>query len=195
MADAKRAMRRRIRDTRAEMDASMLVRAAHELRDVALGAPELRAARVVAAYVSVGSEPGTGPLVEALHDRGTEVLLPLVLPDLDLDWAPYTGAAGLVSAPRGLLEPVADPVGIEAVTSADAILVPGLAADRRGTRLGQGGGCYDRVLARVAGRVFSCVVLHDGELIDMPLPRDVHDVPVHAAATPSGLHRFKPSPE
>src|SRR5690606_1196020 len=98
---------------------------------------------------------------------------------------------GLAPAARGLLEPTGDRLGPDAVTWADAVLVPGMAADRNGFRLGQGGGCYDRALARVAGRAFTCVLLHDGELLDMPLPRAPHDVPVAAAATPSGLHRLR----
>jgi 5-formyltetrahydrofolate cyclo-ligase len=71
------------------------------------------------------------------------------------------------------------------------VLVPGLAVDRRGVRLGRGGGSYDRVLARLVGRAFTCVLLHDGEVLDLPVPRDRHDVPVDAAATPSGLVRLR----
>ncbi len=145
----------------------------------------------IAAYVSVGREPGTGQILDALADRGVTVLLPVVLPDLDLDWAPYTGSKALVTATRGLLEPSAKPLGPDAVTTADVILVPALAVDRSGYRLGQGGGCYDRALARVAGRAFTCALLHEGELLDLPLPRDLHDVPVHAVATPSGVQRLR----
>ena len=86
---------------------------------------------------------------------------------------------------------MAEPVGPDAVAAVDAVLVPGLAVDRRGNRLGRGGGSYDRALARVGGRAFTCVVLHDGEVVDIPLPREPHDVPVAAAATPSGLHRLR----
>lgn len=191
VAEAKAAMRRRIRDTRAELDARTLARTARELRDVVLAVPEVQSARSVAAYVSVGREPGSGPLIEALHERDVAILLPIVLPDWELDWAPYTGSHRLASAPRGLLEPMDDPLGPGAVSNVDVILVPGLAADRHGTRLGKGAGCYDRALALAAGRAFSCVLLHDGELLDMPLPREPHDVPVHAAATPSGLTRLR----
>jgi len=191
VAEAKAAMRRRIRETRSALDATALAEAGRALRDVLLATPEVAGARTVALYVAVGREPGTGPLLEALSERGVEVLLPVVLPDLDLDWAYYTGPTGLAPAARGLLEPTGDRLGPDAVTWADAVLVPGMAADRNGFRLGQGGGCYDRALARVAGRAFTCVLLHDGELLDMPLPRAPHDVPVAAAATPSGLHRLR----
>ncbi len=191
VGDAKAALRRRIRETRSDLDATDLARAGRALRDVLLATPEVDGARVVTLYVAVGREPGTGPLLEALSERGKDVLLPVLLPDLDLDWAYYTGPGDLEPATRGLLEPTGERLGPDAVTSADAVLVPGMAADRHGFRLGQGGGCYDRALARVAGRAFTCVLLHDGELLDMPLPRDPHDVPVAAAATPAGLHHLR----
>lgn len=191
IADSKAALRRRIRDTRAGLDPVLLGQAARGLRDVVLDLPEVRAAACVAAYVSVGREPGTGAILDGLAERGVRVLLPIVLPDLDLDWAPYTGSSALVSAARGLLEPTSEPLGEDALALADVVLVPALAVDRTGYRLGLGGGCYDRALARVAGRAFTCALLHEGELLDLPLPRDQHDVPVHAAATPSGIQRLR----
>ena len=190
-AAAKTALRERIIENRRALDATRLAVAARELRDVALDMPEIADVRSVAAYVSVGSEPGTGPLLESLYERGVEVVLPILLPHGDLDWAPYTGPDGLVPAARGMLEPVTEAMGTAAVTTVDAVLAPGLAVDRRGIRLGRGAGSFDRALARVGRRVFTCVLLHDGEVLDMPVPREAHDVPVSAAATPSGIHRFE----
>ena len=190
MTEAKKALRRRVLETRSTLDARDLAEAAHGLREVLLAASEVAWARRVAVYISVGREPGTGPLIEELSERGVEVLLPLLKADGDLDWAPYEGPQALARVARGLFEPTSEPLGPDAVATCDAVLVPGLAADRSGTRLGRGGGSYDRVLARVAGRAFTCVLLHDGELLDLPVPRDRHDVPVAAAATPSGLHRL-----
>lgn len=179
-----RAARRRLRPTELHENAIAL-------RDVLLGVPEVGRSAVVAAYVSVGNEPGTGPLLEALLARDVRVLLPVVTPDLDLDWAVYDDPDGLVSARMGLLQPAGPRLGVDAIGGADAALVPGLAVDRLGVRLGQGGGCYDRALPRMAPDAFSCVILHDGELADAPMPRDPHDQLVQAAATPSGLFRFR----
>lgn len=191
MSEAKRALRRRVLDTRTTLDARALSRAARDLREVVLSTPEIASARAVAAYVAVGREPGTGPLIEALSAADVEVLLPLLQPDGGLDWARYEGPRALIPAARGLLEPAGEPLGPGALSSIDAVIVPGLAVDRSGVRLGRGGGTYDRVLAGLAGRAFSCVLLHDGEVLDIPLPREPHDVPVAAAATPSALHRFR----
>lgn len=195
VAEAKKALRRRVRETRSALDARDLAQTARALRDVLLVTPEVAWARRVAAYVSVGREPGTGPLIEELSDRGVEVLLPLLQPDGDLDWAQYEGPQSLARVARGLLEPTGEPLGLDAIASCDAVLVPGLAVDRSGTRLGRGGGSYDRVLARVtgpalSGTTFTCVLLHDGEVLDLPIPRAAHDVRVAAAATPSALYRL-----
>ena len=140
---------------------------------------------VVAAYASVGTEPDTGPLLAAL--AGRRVLLPVLRDDDDLDWAELT-PAGLAPGRRGLLEPVGPRLGTGAVADCGLVVVPALRVDRRGVRLGRGGGSYDRALARATGTVVA--LLHDGELVDA-LPADPHDVPVHAAALPSmGLVRL-----
>src|SRR2546421_3043207 len=79
--------------------------AARALARHALDLPVLASADTVAAYVSVGAEPGTRDLLDVLRGQGTRVLLPVLLPDNDLDWAVYEGAGSLAPAGRGLLEP------------------------------------------------------------------------------------------
>jgi 5-formyltetrahydrofolate cyclo-ligase len=190
VAAAKEALRDRVRVARRSLRAADLAAAARRLCEHVLALPEVRAARRIAAYVSVGREPGTGPLLDGLEERAVDVILPVVLPDLDLDWARYTGGEGLRRAPLGLLQPVARPLGPDAVAGADVVLVPGLAVDRHGVRLGRGGGSYDRALARLPGGALTVVLLHDGEVVDLRLPRAAHDVPVRAAVTPSGVVRF-----
>ena len=154
---------------------------------------DLRRAATVAAYVSVDTEPGTGPLLDRLRAMGRRVVVPVVLPDLDLDWAVYDGPDSLTRARRGLLEPTGPRLGLDAVATADVVLTPGLAVDRRGMRLGQGGGCYDRALGRVPVGTFTCTLLYDGELLD-EVPSDAHDRPVTAVVTPSGLTRIASGP-
>ncbi len=135
--------------------------------------PLVRAARRVASYVPFGAEPSTAAL-NALRD---DVLLPVLLPDGDLDWA----SGPLVQGRRGL-EPSGERRGVDALADCDLVLVPALAVDRAGTRLGRGGGSYDRALARTSARTVAC--LYDGELLEA-LPREEHDVPVRAAVTPA----------
>ncbi len=192
VATDKKALRERLRTRRAGLSARVLAEAAGALRDVLLAEAGIGEARTVAAYVSVGGEPGTGPLLDALEERGVETLLPVQLPDGDLDWARYTGPLGLAPASRGMLEPQARRLGPDAVRRASIVLVPALAVDRRGYRLGKGAGCYDRVLDRLVGTATDTIaLLHEGEVLDLPIPREPHDRPVAAAATPSGLVRLR----
>lgn len=193
----KRTLRREILAVRNGLTADDVRVAASALARQADALPELRQARTVAAYVSVGSEPGTLTLLDTLHARGVRVLLPALLPDNDLDWGRYEGADSLTPVRHGggrmtLLEPAGPRLGPDAVTEADVVLLPGLAVDARGMRLGRGGGSYDRVLARLerAGADPALVVLlYDGEVVAR-VPEEPHDRPVRAAVTPSGVRRF-----
>ncbi|MFF4158364.1 5-formyltetrahydrofolate cyclo-ligase [Streptomyces sp. NPDC001678] len=188
----KAALRRSLLAVRAGLTRDDIRAYETELGRRALELPELATARTVAAYVSIGGEPGTRALLDTLRDRGVRVLLPVLLPDNDLDWGLYRGPGHLVRAGRGLLEPDGERLGPDAVTGADAVLLPGLAVDGRGLRLGRGGGSYDRVLARLdrAGAAPARVVLlYDNEVVAR-VPEEPHDHPVHAVITPGGVRRF-----
>jgi 5-formyltetrahydrofolate cyclo-ligase len=162
---------------------------AHAIADHLLATTEVRRAATVAAYVSVGTEPGTGPLLERLQALGRRVIVPVLLPDWDLDWAVYDGPASVVRARAGLLEPTGPRLGPEAVATADVVLTPGLAVDRTGLRMGRGGGCYDRVLGRVPVGTFTCTLLYAGELLE-EVPAAPHDRRVTAVVTPDGVTRL-----
>jgi 5-formyltetrahydrofolate cyclo-ligase len=103
--------------------------------------------------------------------------------DGELDWASYEGPDSLVPGRRGLLEPGEPPRGVAAVARADAVLVPALAVDRAGNRLGRGGGSYDRALARVGPLIPLIALLYDDELVDR-VPVEGHDLPVRAVVRP-----------
>jgi len=156
-----------------------------------LDLPEMQMAGTVAAYVSVGTEPDTRGLLFALWKRGTYVLLPVLLPDGDLDWASYEGPDSLAAGPRGLLEPTEPRRGVTAITSADLVLVPAVAVDRAGRRLGRGGGSYDRALARVGAAIQTVALLYDGELVAW-VPAGPRDQPVRTAAVAGqGISRLR----
>jgi 5-formyltetrahydrofolate cyclo-ligase len=179
----KSARRRRLVATRAEMSAARRDADGRLIRDHVLSLPQVAAAGTVAAYYSAGTEPSTRSLVYALWKRGSYVVLPILLPDGDLDWASYEGPDSLVAGPKGLLQPAEPPRGTGTVARADVVLVPALAVDRAGFRLGRGGGSYDRALARVGGQVPVIALLYDDELVDA-VPVEEHDRPVRAVARP-----------
>jgi len=192
MSAAKLALRDQLVTARGRVPLPVLSDHARAVAEHLMAAPELRRAATVAAYVSVGREPGTGPLLAALAEAGKRVILPLLQPDDDLDWAVYRGPDSLVRARRGLLEPVGTPLGPYAIGTADCVIVPGLAVDRTGLRLGRGGGSYDRALGRVPVGTFTCVVLQASEVRD-EVPADAHDRRVTAVVTEDGVIRFRRS--
>jgi 5-formyltetrahydrofolate cyclo-ligase len=193
VAEAKAALRARLSAARAVRDADTRAEDAQSLAAAVLALPEVRAARTVTAYVARASEPGTGPLLAALVQDGVRVLLPVLTPGLVLDWADYRGPGELMpSALPGngsLLEPTGARLGPDAVAAVDVVLAPGLAVGPDGTRMGFGGGCYDRALALVRPDLPVVALLFDDELID-EVPAEAHDRRVSAVVTPRRVVRF-----
>ena len=185
---AKVAVRDRLVTQRNRLPLAEVVAAGSAIAGHLLAAPDVRRAATVAAYVSVGREPGTHELIESIRASGRHVIVPRLLPDLDLDWARHSG--DLQRAPRGLLEPTGESLGREAIATADVVLVPGLAVDSSGHRLGRGGGSYDRALGRVPVGTFVCVLLYDDEVLP-EVPVEPHDRPVTHVCTPRGLQRLR----
>jgi 5-formyltetrahydrofolate cyclo-ligase len=133
----------------------------------------------VAAYEPLRTEPGSLELLDQLRGLGIEVLVPVVHPDKDLGWVAW--ATGV--ADRGT------DLGPTAIASVDAAFVPALAVAADGTRLGRGGGSYDRALARAAGVPIVALIYAD-ELV-AELPRDGWDLPVTAVVTPNGWRELR----
>ena len=174
------------------------------------GGPGARAS-VLGAYVSLPGEPPTGSVRRVAREQGCEVLLPWLRADLDLDWvrddpgaaASPAGTGGVAATSRGAaLRPSGARLGRTGVLRCGLLLVPALAVDTEGRRLGQGGGSYDRVLARVRAAAppapLVLAVLHEDELRDAaadPLPQESHDVRVDGVLTPDGvvLLRVRPA--
>jgi 5-formyltetrahydrofolate cyclo-ligase len=166
---------------RARLGSDQLAAASAAVRRHVLA--EVAGTRRIAAYVPVGREPGSLDLLDALRDTGIDVLLPVVSSD-GLDWAAYRGSAGLVAGALGIREPAGPRLGVDAIAVVDTVLVPALAVDHVGTRLGRGGGFYDRTLGRVRPGRPVAALLHDGELVPA-LPADPWDRPVTAVVTPA----------
>ena len=145
-----------------------------------------RAGTTVCFYVPVGSEPGSADALDALLAADVRVLLPVAremagIPQ-PLAWGEYR-ADSLVAAPFGLREPAAPWLPPEAIGTASVVVVPALAVDRAGARLGRGAGFYDRSLPLADPAAWLVAVVRDDELVH-ELPHEDHDVPMTHALTP-----------
>lgn len=135
---------------------------------------QLRRGDVVASYTSLPTEPPTDAIHERVATLGLRLLLPVLLPDKDLDWS---------DGPDG------PALGRDAIARARLLVVPALAVGRDGRRLGQGGGSYDRALVRRSpdSTVVSVV---DPEWWVEQVPAERHDQAVDAVLTTQGLRRL-----
>ncbi|MET0768096.1 MAG: 5-formyltetrahydrofolate cyclo-ligase [Aeromicrobium sp.] len=176
-------------DRRRAMGTRERAEAAEAIALHALAVPVFARARRVACYLSMPAEPGTGPLVAGLHDRGIQVVVPISRDDHTLDWVAYDPASPTTTTSLGIPEPAGPRLGPAALDGCDAVIVPALAVDHAGHRLGRGAGYYDRALAGVTAPVCALVFAH--ELLP-EVPHEPHDVPVQMALTPSGLFRVLP---
>jgi 5-formyltetrahydrofolate cyclo-ligase len=149
----------------------------------------------VAAYAPLSSEPGFPDLVDAVVAVCGTVLLPVARSSddgvpLPLQWGEYRSGA-LIAAPYGLVEPPPPWLPPSALGSVRTVLVPALAVDRHGVRLGRGAGFYDRSLGFCDPAARLIAVVRDDELVD-ELPVDAHDVAMTHALTPGrGLVSLK----
>lgn len=180
--NSKQEWRRRILTSRRSLDATE--RAAESKKLCHAAADSARGTSSVAAYVPVGSEPGSLDLLDALRRESALVLVPIAREPGPLHWAEYTGRDSLRSAPYGLSEPTGEILEPGAVSSCDLVLVPALAVDMRGVRLGRGAGFYDRTLDLVGPGTSIAAVVRDEELVD-ELPEEPHDRRATHALTPS----------
>lgn len=138
---------------------------------ILLTAPELKAAHVIASFQSYGEEPDTFALHEYLEGQGKTIYLPRLNPDKSLTWL-HQGIE----------------VNVEDLKSVEVVIIPALAIDSRGVRLGQGGGSFDRSLPQVKG--WKVALIDSVCLSPIDLPEEEHDVRVDAVVTENGIVRF-----
>lgn len=151
---------------------------------------------VVAAYLSAGSEPGTLQLIGWLAAQNIPLLLPAMTdPDGGLRpeaaWAPYAGPDLLAMGRFSILEPTTPLAGPDALSTADLIVCPALAANTSGDRLGRGGGWYDRALQRANPQAQLWALLNDDEVLEA-IPTLDWDRRVGAIATPTRFVECRP---
>lgn len=160
-------------------------------RNVA-GLPEFATADGVFTYLSFGAEVDTRELVQRAWEAGKTVCLPRVVPGTrEMHWYAAESLDGLVRSSFGVEEPPDDPSReVRPADFAHAVaLVPGLAFDRAGFRLGYGGGFYDTFLPSFPG--VSIGLCRACQLVDVLPVRDDHDVPVDLTCTEEGIRNAR----
>ena len=152
--------------------------------DLLFQSPEVRNAKVIASYFSYGLEPDTTILNGEILASKKILLLPRMEKDRSLTWIQWNGESDHLSQEKKF----AEPIGEVFQGTIDLVIVPALAVDYRGHRIGQGGGSYDRALARL--NCWKVALVNDDEISEEPLPIEEHDQRVDAAVTPTRIVRF-----
>lgn len=133
---------------------------------------ELNPYKVILLYSALPDEVPTQALMDEMVKRGKTVLLPRVIDDTDMELRHYTGLHDLQTGAYGILEPTG-----ELFTDYDAIdaaIIPGMAFDADGHRLGRGKGYYDRFLSRVP-YIYKIGLCFSWQIVDC-VPSDEHDI-------------------
>ena len=158
-----------------------------------LTAQEMLNAVTIATYISYGDEPNTSALNSQLLAQQKKLILPRMRQDKSLEWVPWNGTAENLKSQGNIKEPIGNSLAENQLATIDAVIVPALLVDRRGFRLGQGGGSYDRALKELSifsPHVWSVALVYDGEVTSSNLPNEAHDFPLNAVATPELVIRF-----
>ena len=200
----KRRLRREALKRRHELSQDQLIRAGDSLAailgDTVSGLIDANKASqvTVATYVSMGSEIPTIPLLQLILERGIKPLVPRLGRGLDVGWSELNRISSLQAVPAAITgiqrpdEPSSPSFGPELLRRANLIVLPALGVDRHGTRLGRGGGWYDRALTHRNQNAPIIAVCWPWEVHEQALPHQTHDIGVDAAVTSEGLEWFAP---
>ncbi len=186
-----RSLRKELTDTEQQNAAQGLLHHAQPLlEELYKGTPG-----TIAAYLSIGSEPGTAPLLELLAEQGYDVVVPVCEKDYRLSWTHWSPEVELVPSPRSWVrEPSGPRSAFHELPEVPLILVPGLVLDQDGNRMGQGGGYYDRFLADVyqhPNRPATVGVVHAHEVVEPgTFACDPHDMRLDGVLTPAEFSWF-----
>ena len=183
---AKRAVRARLRAVRDAIPPDERAALGVAVADNVLGLPEIERSRTVMAFWSFGSEVPTADLIDRLHERGVAVALPRIAAG-ELEPRTYVPGDAVSTTWFGAAEPV-DGLVVRP-TELDVVLVPGIAFDRAGRRIGYGGGYYDRFLRRTRPGALRAGICFDLQLVDEDLPAGAFDLAIDIVVTGSAVVR------
>lgn len=187
IAEMKSELRSRIRRARRELDEAERRFAAEAVAQRIASLQELENAKLVLAYMPMKYELDILPAAELLKERGVSVAFPLCIDEGGLRLFVPANENGFVTGAYGILEPDINTAREVTADMLDAILLPAIGFDRHGNRLGQGGGYYDRLLAKTD--CLTVAVGFDCQLVD-EVPTEPNDRKVDIIASPCELLRL-----
>ena len=188
----KRLVRKQMRAALAAMDSRAAADKSRRACDALIALDEFRQARVVMIYLKIPNELDADAIARAAWEDGKTVLVPKVVwEDRRMEAVKIDSLdAGLIETPQGLREP---PEGKHwPVEQIDFVAAPALAFDRSGSRLGRGGGFYDRFLSSPQMHSVLCGLAFSEQVVD-EVPVDGHDHPVDILVTDAETLRFRAS--
>ncbi len=137
---------------------------------------------VIAGYIPIGSEIDPRPLMTEFHKRGAVLCMPEVVEkDAPLQFREWSPGDLLISGALGTLQPLSTARTLDP----DVMLLPLVGVDQKGVRLGQGGGFYDRTIAKYSGKDLLTLGLAFEAQIVEDLPKDIHDQYLDGLISPS----------
>ncbi len=191
MLKDKNIIRKRMREEKKQHTEAELIELSRKISRSILQHPKVKNASTLLLYWSLPDEVRTEELVQTFADMGKEVLLPRVVSDTDMTIHRFTSITDLQKGAFGILEPMGEKVEIEELSEQvrkarergkDCIaIVPGMAFDKHGHRLGRGKGYYDRFLRGVQG-MYKIGICYSFQLIDS-VPTEEQDVTMDEVIT------------
>lgn len=182
----KKALRAKILAVRRELKEAYRQKASQRMMDVFCALPDFKEPKVVMCYASMGDEVQILPLIQRWLDMGVTVTMPRVISKGQMEAVTLPDLDSLVEGEYGILTP--DPAKSQVVPpeELDMIVVPGVAFDTRGERLGMGAGFYDAYL-RQAVRAKRIALAYSCQLV-ANIPMEEHDELVHKIITEQGIY-------
>ncbi|KAF0091757.1 MAG: 5-formyltetrahydrofolate cyclo-ligase [Fusobacteria bacterium] len=151
-------------------------------------------ANTIMCYLSFGTEVNTAPIINECYKQGKTILIPIIMSNAD--GTSYMEASELIDpnidlAPgtMGILEPKESSIRIKDPKTIDLIVIPGLAFDKNGNRLGYGAGYYDYYLKRVRDDCYQLAISFSCQLVSS-IPTEEHDRSIPHILTERGLYRI-----
>lgn len=187
LEDIKADWRRQLRAMWEEVDQSTLLEAAAAAQAILVDLPSWAEAKTILAFFARPDELPTLSLIQRARREGKRVALPRMLPDGQFEARTFGNFGSLEPGPHGLWQPIAEVTELVEPSQLDLIVVPGLAYDPKGGRLGRGSGGYDRYLAQVDRKRTVVVAWTMAQFVLSVVPKGPQDQTVDWIITEAGL--------